>query len=171
MRGHAEAVINKPGGTTVTKAPYWRNVIFTRKGNKATGEELHSFSLFFSFSLWRIRTVITPEYSLMSKYLSAAITLLSPERKRRREAGLRLIKRQCNVKLMAGHLLLLIKPLYILFVFLKLLLFCQQKKETELGGTAKKTLTSTIDRREDEGEQASTIQTKQLAIKNYEHHA
>ncbi len=45
------------------------------------------------------------------------------------------------------------------------------EKETELGGTAKKTLTSTIDRRENEGEQASTIQTKQLAKKNYEHHA
>ncbi len=113
--------------------------------------------------------MITPEYSLMSKSLSAAITLLSPERKRRRQAGLRLTKRQRNCAKLAGHLLLLIKPLYMFF--LKALAILPAEKETELRRRAKKPLTSTTDRREDEGEQASTVQTKQLAIKNDEHHA
>ncbi len=78
--------------------------------------------------------MITPEYSLMSKSLSAAITLLSPERKRRRQAGLRLTKRQRNCAKLAGHLLLLIKPLYMFFF--KALAILPAEKETELGGTA-----------------------------------
>ncbi len=63
------------------------------------------------------------------------------------------------------------KAIVYIVCFFKALVILPAEKETELGGTAKKPLTSTIDRREDEGEQASTIQTKQLAIKNYEHHA